>query len=182
MDLTVAAARVAVRPIREADLGPLMAVNGDDEVTRYLPYKTWQTQADARAWYDRMMGLQARGEAEQLVLVERANDVAIGTVLVFRFDEARENAELGYTLARSHWGRGYMFEALSALLDGGSGLKSLNATVELGNAASLRLLERLGFVRTGADEEVIHWKVALPRPGSGATTPAARHTRAEKRG
>src|SRR3954469_17978257 len=121
MEIHAEAGRVAVRPIEDSDLGPLMAVNGDDEVTRYLPYKTWQSEADARAWYDRMMSMQSRGHALQLVLVDKSTQAAIGTGLHFRFDENRETAELGYTLARSYWGRGYMHEALSALLDANLG-------------------------------------------------------------
>ena len=174
--------RVAVRPILETDLGPLMAVNGDDEVTRYLPYRTWRSESDAHEWYDRMMSMQSRGHAVQLVLVDKATRQAIGTCLLFRFDEKRETAELGYTLARGYWGRGYMHEALSTLLDGGLGLKVLDAVVDLRNEPSWRLLQRLGFTRAGETGQLAHWKLSLPRPGSAATTPAARRTPAETRG
>ena len=39
--------RLRLRPLDSADLPDLMAVNGDPEVTRFLPYATWQSANDA---------------------------------------------------------------------------------------------------------------------------------------
>ena len=156
---TYKAQRVIVRPIEESDLDALMDVNGDDEVTRYLPYDTWQSPEDARKWYDRMMGLQAKGDAEQYVIADRASNRAIGTALLFRFDEKREYAEFGYTLARSHWGKGLAHEALAALIAGAErqGIRTLRAVIESPNAASRRLIGRLGFTQESEAEGVTHW-------------------------
>jgi ribosomal-protein-alanine N-acetyltransferase len=55
---------------------------------------------------------------------------------------------LGYTLARSHWGRGLASEAARAFVDFGFDelhLRRIVAMVEVGNGASVRVLEKLGF-------------------------------------
>lgn len=144
--------RLLVRVVLRSDLADLMRVNGDARVTRFLPYRRWATPADAEAWFDRMAGVQATGGALQFVVVDRGSGVAIGTCLLFRYDEGSARAELGYVLARDRWGCGYMREALGAVVDHafrGAGLRRLEAEVEPANAASTALLERLGFVREG---------------------------------
>ena len=152
--------RARVRHVVLADLEDLMAVNGDPEVTKFLPYKTWESFDDALAWYDRMRGFEATGATIQMVVARRADDVAIGTCLLFRYDEVARSAELGFVLARSYWRTGIMGEAIGALIArafGDMGLQRLNAVVEPGNAASSGLLRRLGFAHEGSDEELDHY-------------------------
>lgn len=153
-------ARVRIRRLDPVDLEPLMAVNGDPEVTKFLPYKTWESLDDAVAWYDRMRGIEAAGAAIQMVIARRSDDVAIGTCLIFRHDETARSAELGYVLARSHWRTGIMAEAMEALVAyafGPMGIRRLDASVEHGNVGSTSLLRRLGFVIEGTDEELEHY-------------------------
>ena len=144
--------RLTVRAIAESDLAALMAVNGDEEVTRYLPYRAWRSMDDARAWFERMRGFAATAGSLQLVVVDNADGRAVGTALLFRFEPGDLQAELGFVLGRSHWRTGFMTEALTALLDaafGDMGLRRLEAVVDARNVASRRLLRRLGFTHEG---------------------------------
>jgi RimJ/RimL family protein N-acetyltransferase len=144
--------RLQIRLVTEADLPALLTFNGDDEVTRYLPYTTWQNMNDAWAWYARMMGLQEAGGTLQFVVVDKQSAQAAGTCLLFRHDEASARAELGYVLARTQWGRGVMREALAALIDHAFthiALRRLEAEIDPRNTASVALLQRLGFTREG---------------------------------
>lgn len=146
------APRVLVRPLEERDLEALMAVNGDEQVTRFLPYAAWRSMDDARAWLVRMRALEAPGTARQYTVLDRATATPIGTCLLFRFVEASRRAELGYVLGRAHQGRGLMREALTALLDGAFGpldLRRVEAEVDPRNHASTRVVEALGFTREG---------------------------------
>ena len=58
--------------------------------------------------------------------------------------------EVGFLVDPAHWGRGYAFEAMTAFVDRRRSLGSseLTADVDPRNLASLRLLERAGFVET----------------------------------
>ena len=144
--------RLRVRPVTEDDLPALAAVNGDDEVTRYLPYASWRSADDGRAWLERMRALEAAGGARQLVVARRDDDIAIGSMLLFRHDEPSARVELGYVLGREHWRQGIAREALAAVLRhvfGRLGLRRVEAEVHVGNVASQALLERLGFRREG---------------------------------
>ena len=144
--------RLCVRLLEHADLVPLFRVNGDPAVTALLPYATWTSMADAQAWYERMRGVEATGLALQFVVVSKATNTAIGTCLLFRFDEGSARAELGYVLGRAHWGQGLMREALVALLGcafGTMGLRRVEAELNAVNAASAALVGRLGFTKEG---------------------------------
>ena len=61
-------------------------------------------------------------------------------------------AEMGYVLARPHWGRGLMTEAARALADWALGEAQIHrvwAVVHLENLASQRVLEKVGMEREG---------------------------------
>jgi RimJ/RimL family protein N-acetyltransferase len=71
---------------------------------------------------------------------------------LFHPDLDNRRAELGYALGREHWGKGYMQEALRALLDysfNELNLHRLEADVDPRNASSIRTLEKLGFRQEG---------------------------------
>ena len=150
--IVVESERLIVRPVEEADLPALLLVNGDDVATRFLPYAPWRSLADGRVWLERMKLMGARGESIQYVVTERASGLAIGTCLLFRYEESSARAELGYVLGRNYWGRGLMREALVAVINcafGAYELRRLEAEVDPLNQASSGLLERLGFTREG---------------------------------
>lgn len=144
--------RLAIRPVRSDDLPALLEVNGDDEVTRFLPYPTWRSPQDGEAWLERMHALSDAGTGEQLVVVRRLDHRPIGTVLLFRYDEGSSRVELGYVIGRAHWRRGYAREALRAVLDHAFahlGIRRVEAQVDTSNAASGALLRALSFRHEG---------------------------------
>ena len=67
------------------------------------------------------------------------------------------DAWVAYVIAREHWGRGYAIHATRAVVDhlrATCGVIRFLATVEAGNARSIRLLLRLGF-RAATEAEVL---------------------------
>ena len=80
----------------------------------------------------------------------------LGTCALWRIDAQCRRAELGYILDFHAWGRGYMNEALSGLLDYGFtelDLNRIEADTDARNERSARLLERLGFLKEGLFRE-----------------------------
>jgi RimJ/RimL family protein N-acetyltransferase len=129
-----------------------MEINGDPEVTRFLPYATWKTLADAEAWLERMDSLSRKTGSRQLVVVRSADDKVVGTALVFNFDEASRRVELGYVIGRTYWRQGYAREMLRTLLHHLFEvlvIRRVEAQVNPGNVASTSLLRDLGFTLEG---------------------------------
>ncbi len=140
--------RLLLRPLRPADAPDLFAIFSDTEIMRYWSWPAWTDPASALEMIDHdLEGLPA-GRHLRLGLERRGTPGLIGQCSLFSFMAQCRRAEIGYSLARAHWGRGYMHEALTALLDYGFGELDLNrveADVDPRNAASIRSLERLGF-------------------------------------
>jgi RimJ/RimL family protein N-acetyltransferase len=69
--------------------------------------------------------------------------------------EGGPDVELGFHLRRSAWGQGYATEAARSCLAAafaGLGLDQVIAIVAPGNAASARVLEKIGMQRAGKRE------------------------------
>lgn len=144
--------RLVIRPLREADVADLLEINGDPEVTQFLPYAPWQSLADGQAWFVRMNAMAQAGTAQQLVLELTDEHKVIGTLLYFHHDDKSARGELGYVLGRRHWGQGLMAEALQVFCGhafGVAGVRRLEAEVNPANRASNTLLQRLGFTHEG---------------------------------
>jgi ribosomal-protein-alanine N-acetyltransferase len=144
--------RLLLRLAAESDIPALLEVNSSEEVTALLPYARWNSIADGEAWLRRMQAMQATGLALQFVVVSRSMGSAIGSCLLFRFEEGSARVELGYVLGRPYWGQGLMREALEALVGCAfthMGLRRLEAEVDTRNGSSARLLQRLGFTKEG---------------------------------
>ena len=153
---SLATERLVVRHVESGDLQDLLVVHADDDVTRYLPYNTWRSIDDARAWHARIVGLEADGKLRQFVVVDRADDRVVGATVVFGVDAVHRRAELGYVLGRRDWGRGLMREALDALVSAAFetlALRRMEAHVDPRNEPSILVLLRLGFVCEGLMRE-----------------------------
>lgn len=70
-------------------------------------------------------------------------------------------ADLGYDLSPEYWNMGIMTEALSAIIRFTFNILNINrieAAVSTENKASIRVLEKLGFVKEGILRECSYWK------------------------
>jgi RimJ/RimL family protein N-acetyltransferase len=77
-----------------------------------------------------------------------------------------DDYEVGWHLARAHWGRGYAAEAARAALDYGFAdldLDAIHAVVNPANAASLRVARRLGMTPLGRTRRYYNAEVELFR-------------------
>ena len=144
--------RLLLRPVAAADLPDLLEVNGDPEVTRFLPYETWRSLADAEAWLARMQAMAAAGTGQVFALVRRSDAKVVGDLLLFKYDEGSARVELGYVLGRAHWRQGLMREAVAAACACAFeelGMRRIEAEVNPENAASCTLLQQVGFIFEG---------------------------------
>jgi RimJ/RimL family protein N-acetyltransferase len=148
--------RLFLRQWRDGDLEPFAELNADPETMRYFPAPHSRAESDALAERARR---QIEAEGWGLWAVEVAGGASfIGFVGLARpsFEEHFTPAvEVGWRLARDHWGRGYATEAGRAALAYGFEELELDEIVSFTsrlNEPSWRVMERLGMSHDPADD------------------------------
>lgn len=140
-----------LRPLRPSDAAAIEAYLRDPAVTEFTSYPE-VSRTLVEAILDNSSARWNRGEYGKWALVAGADDGVIGTVGFNENQPAHRWAELAYDLARPHWGRGLMDQAVAAVLAWALApgrLGRVHAYVRADNLRSQRLLERLQFRREG---------------------------------
>ena len=151
-DLTLKTERLLLRPLVHTDAEELYAIFSDAAVMRYWNTAPWEHMGEARDAIANDFEARRTGSYVQLGIAKNTDAQLIGTCTLFNFNHQCRRAELGYALARSAWGQGYMQEALSALIDyafANLKLHRLEAEIDPRNRASAKTLDRLGFCKEG---------------------------------
>ena len=136
--------RLFLRPGWPEDWTQLLALINDEGIVRNLAHAPWPyTADDARAF----LGLAQEARLPRFLVTVPGAGI-IGSV---GLGSCEDGVELGYWIAREHWGRGYASEAGRAVLDVARmvGHRRLVASHFIDNPASGRVLEKIGFRRTG---------------------------------
>lgn len=140
-------ARLRLRPYRPADLDALHELWTDPQVRRYL----WDDEIIPRAIAAQAMQASIECTAERGYghwAVCARGDAAIIGFCGFRPFDDEPDVEILYGLAPTHWGRGLATEAAAAMLAWGfdrHGFDRVLALTDAPNAASVRVMERLGM-------------------------------------
>ena len=151
--------RVVLRWISEDDVDSLYEIFSDPQVMRY-----WSTVPlpNREAAAELQREIAEGNESDRMFkwgIALRDSNTVIGTTTLFNLSLENGRAELGYAMARAYWGKGYMNEALNALVSHAfevMDLRRLEADVDPRNTASIHTLERLGFQREGFLRERWH--------------------------
>lgn len=142
--------RLTLRAIRETDAGEMFGMRSDERVMRFVGRPLAERVEDAAALIAVMIDWQSKRDAVTWALTLSGDDRLIGTIGFWRMQKENYRAEIGYMLGADFHGRGLMSEALAAVLSYGFDvmkLHSVEANVNPENAASIRILEKNGFVR-----------------------------------
>ena len=140
--------RLLLRPGFPEDAPALAAAIADQAIVRNLAVVPWPyTLRDAEAF----LASPRDPILPSFLIFERTDGAPqlVGSCGLGR--RASRAVEMGYWIARPHWGRGYATEACVALIDIARtlGLVCLEGSHFLDNPASARVLEKLGFEPTG---------------------------------
>lgn len=148
--------RLILRPVADADADALFSMHSNAHVLRYWDAPAWSERERAERFIAMSRQLAEEGNGARVVL-ERASDGAfIGWCGLSGWNPDFRSASLGYCLDDVVWGHGYATEAARALLQWAFETLDLNrvqAEADTRNAASGRVLEKLGFVREGTLRE-----------------------------
>jgi RimJ/RimL family protein N-acetyltransferase len=148
--------RLLVAPFEDEDLASVYDMHCSADVNQYIPYNTWQSWRDAEEWLELIRKRRADEEAQIFTLKLKENGELIGTSLVFGADKTALDLSFGYVLRQKYWGHGYASEAMQGMVGALLSIPEipqLNATVQEGNIASMKVLIKLGFDDMGKDAD-----------------------------
>ncbi|MGH8958326.1 MAG: GNAT family N-acetyltransferase [Acidimicrobiia bacterium] len=168
--------RLLLRPFRSEDALGLFQRRNDPLVARYqdweLPFP--QERADHMASELATMAGPENDEWWMAIVCDSESGEVFGDLALHLSQEGR-TAEVGYTFAAEHWGRGYAVEAMEALVE--YLFEKLDVSRVFGmlhpdNPASAMVLERTGFLFEGhtkssfwlGEENSDDWIYGLTRP------------------
>jgi RimJ/RimL family protein N-acetyltransferase len=141
--------RLRLRQWRAADRAPFAALNADPAVMEFFlsplsressdaSIDAWQSQLDSRGWSNWALELKASGELLGFT----------GLSIPRRVLPFSPCVEVGWRLARKHWGQGYATEAARAALEVGFArldLREIVSFTTVGNVRSRAVMERIGM-------------------------------------
>ncbi|MEP7037303.1 MAG: GNAT family N-acetyltransferase [Acidobacteriota bacterium] len=145
--------RLLLQNWSDGDCDALFEILQDAEVVRHIddgkPFNLEKT----RKFLDSMK----KGEREngfcRWQVVEKSSGETVGTCGFGRIAETNE-IELGYLFRQKSWGKGYATEIAEATLIYGFnklGFREIIALTNLENAASQKVLEKIGFAKRGIE-------------------------------
>ena len=142
---TLRTSRLTLRSFEDADLDAFAAIHGDEEATRFIG----GVKTRAETWL-KIAGYQGhwvlRGYG-QWAVVERESSRLVGRCGLWN-PEGWPELEVGWTLSREVWGRGYATEAGAAAIDwarSSLGLTRIASCIVPGNSPSVAVAARLGM-------------------------------------
>jgi len=159
--------RLLLRAWRDTDLAPFAAMNADPAVMAHMPAALTRFESDAlvariRAHFDAhgfgLWAVEVAGGAPFIGFVGLATPT-----FETRFTPC---VEIGWRLARAHWGSGYATEAAEAVLAAAFetfGLEEIVSFTSTGNHRSRSVMGRLGM-RHAPDDDFDHPRLPMGHP------------------
>lgn len=144
--------RLCLRKIVNTDVKNMLTYLSDPLVMQYYGLEPFQTEDEARDeinWYDKILKEET---GIRWGITQKSDDKIIGSCGFLNWDHQHSRIDIGYELAREFWGMGFASEVLEAVLTFGfeqMKLERIQALIEPANIASIKLVERHGFLREG---------------------------------
>jgi len=138
-----------LRPIQPHDLPRWLGYLRTDAVRQRISWRPRSTHE----LQEFVCSTDLHGPAPQVrfAIARAEDDAMLGSIGLHSISRRHRSAELGYDISPDHWGQGLATAACRAIVAWArrEGFVRIQATVLMGNEASLRVLERAGFERQG---------------------------------
>ena len=154
--------RLILREYTEDDAPAVLAYQSDPRYLRYYPWED-RTPEDVHRFVQTFIDWQSESPRRrfQLAVLLRENGALIGSCGVRCKPDDDTEADIGFELSPEHWGCGYATEAATAMAGFAFrdlGVRRLSSWCIAENAASARVLEKLGMSREGRLPASEHFK------------------------
>lgn len=142
--------RLVLREVTSNDANEIFFLRSDAGLLTYLDKAPEKSVDETIAWIEMIKKNKEDNDGILWGIALKGSNIIIGSICYWRMQKQHYRAEIGYVLHPAHQGKGIMDEAMKAVLQYGfetMKLHSIEANVNPGNAASMKILERNGFVK-----------------------------------
>jgi [ribosomal protein S5]-alanine N-acetyltransferase len=120
-------------------------------------YESFEDTKKQMEWYEKSYAEDTGGPWK---IIDKNSKEKIGVVAYYKHDKQHRKAEVGFWIFPQYWSKGIITECLEAVIDycrKEKRIHRLEAFVENGNIASMKVLEKTGFAHEGQFREC-EWK------------------------
>ena len=146
----LASVRLNYRKLTEADAPEILALRGDSETMRFIPRPLLTDINGALAHIKTINDKIEENSDINWAVTEKNSNKCIGIMGFYRTQPEHFRTELGYMILPEHWGKGYVTEAVTTLLDfafNTLNFHSIEAVIDSRHKASERVLQKNGFIK-----------------------------------
>ena len=140
--------RLQLRPLNESDQDAVFTLRSDKGVNQYLDRPACLIPEQALQFIHTIHQKIAMQESLYWAICLKDNNFLIGTICLFHFSAAMQMAEIGFELMPAYQGKGYMQEALEAILSLSFKclkIHTISAVTHINNNPSITLLKKNDF-------------------------------------
>lgn len=131
------------------DVDHIFALRSSPIVRKYIMQPLAKNEEEAVKHINKLMHFLADDVAIAWTLINKTSNKKLGEICLWNFSEDKKTAEVGYYLLPEYFNKGFMSEALQAVLNFGFNTLKLNtieAFTHLENKSSIKLLEIHKFI------------------------------------
>ncbi len=143
---------VSLRQLTMKDADDVFEYSSDPVVAKTVLWLPHTHISETRAYLRYVLRQYKQNEPCSVAIAENKTDKVVGTMSVMWVNEDNASAEIGYSLSRDYWNRGYMTEAVSLILSflfDELGLNRIEAQHQTDNPASGRVMQKNGMQHEG---------------------------------
>ena len=145
---TLETERLLLRKFRLNDASAILSIRSDEQVMKYMDTEWHKNIPNSENFIAKNLESYEKKEGIFWAIVAKENKEFLGDFAFWKIDKKNSRAEIGYTLKPKFWRKGYMKEAIIAIIGFGFNnlqLHSLEANVNPKNNNSSELLKNIGF-------------------------------------
>lgn len=148
--------RMILRQVKTTDVDAIFQLRNDTQTVEYTARPPYESKKEAVDQINKMLDAYLSGDGLSWSITLKGSDEMIGGIGFWRMIREHYRAEIGYSLLPQYWNQGLMTEAIKKVVPFGLdevGLHSIEANLNPHNMASIRILEKAGFVKEGYFKE-----------------------------
>ena len=154
---TLETERLVLRRLEMGDAQDIFDYGKDPLVAKHVLWDAYTSVSEARAYVKYMLRKYRAGEPSSWGIEEKATGRIIGTIGYMWYQKDNNAAEVGYSLSRDRWNRGYMTEACRAVTDYlfAEGFEKILIEADVRNSASREVIRKTGFIYDYSEKRVL---------------------------